>query len=336
MNKVINQHKQRNISIDLIKILAMFAVIGLHTFKASYGWRTANILYESCVIAIPLFFMVSGYLLLGRTNIDYRYAFRKIGGIVKFIFIIATVIWLVMSFKLYEISPILWGKIFVGSFIQRGVLWMCWYLGSMIIIYAILPILNKFFLEKKKTFCVFCFFIFFLEYLIFIGNLEIEGEPLEMKIIQTFRLWNWLFYFMLGGVIKLYNCKLKEANIKLLLVAILGLLIINVFFEECLKLEIGSPYCEYFYCSFIVMLLSFFVFVFFLNTEIKCSKAIKVLSGLFLPIYILHPFFIKGIENIVPFLSTSPFMLFISVSILTVIIAYFIMRIPVINSIFKI
>lgn len=336
MSKDINQYKQRNLSIDLIKIIAMFAVIGLHTFKASYGWRTANIFYESCVIAIPLFFMVSGYLLLGRTNIDYRYALRKIGGIVKFIFIIATVFWLAKSYILFEISPILWGKIFVGSFIQRDALWMCWYLGSMIIIYALLPILNSIFLERKSAFFALLFFFFLLNYLVFIGNLEIEGEPLEKKIIQTFRFWNWLFYFMLGGVIKLYNYKLKEANIRLLLGAILGLLIINVLFEECLKLEIGSPYCEYFYCSSIVMFLSFLVFEFFLNIEIRSSKIVTVLSGLFLPVYILHPFFIKGIENFVPFLSASPFMLFISVSILTVIIAYFFMLIPVINSIFKI
>lgn len=57
------QSKQRNLSIDLIKVIAMFAVIGLHTSKASEDWRIANIIYETDVVAIPLFFMVSGYLL---------------------------------------------------------------------------------------------------------------------------------------------------------------------------------------------------------------------------------------------------------------------------------
>ena len=336
MYKNTNQYNQRNLSIDLIKIIAMFAVIGLHTFKASYGWRTANIFYESCVIAIPLFFMASGYQLLGRTNIDFRYVLRKIWRIAKFVFVIAILIWLIKSYMSMQISPIVWGEIFLGSFIQRGTLWMCWYFGSMIIIYALLPILNSIFLEKKRLFFALLLLFFILDYLIFIGNLEMEGNPLEMKIIQTFRLWNWLFYFMLGGIIRLYSYILKETTSKKMLFgAIIGLLIINAFFQELLKFEIGSPYCEFFYCSFIVMLFSFFVFVYILNIEIKSSKVITVLSSLFLPVYILHPFSIKGIEDFVPILSESPFILFLSVSIVTVIIASLIMRIPVINAIFK-
>ena len=324
MNRIdISGVKRRNLSIDIIKIIAMFAVIGLHTFKASYEWRTANIFYESCVIAIPLFFMVSGYVL------------RKIWRIVKFIFIITTIIWLINSFMSLQISPTVWGNIFLGSFIQRDALWMCWYLGSMIIIYALLPIMNSIFLKKKKAFFALLTLFFLVEYLIFIGNLK-TGLPLEMKIIQTFRFWNWLFYFMLGGIIRLYSYELKEVTGKrLLFVAIVGLLIINVIFQELLKYKVGVPLCEYFYSSFVVILFSFLVFVLFLNIEIKSSKVITILSGLFLPVYILHSFSIAGIDKFVPILSSSPYILFLSVSIVTVIIAYLIMRIPII-AIFKI
>ena len=65
----------RNLSIDLIKIIAMLSVVGLHStcdFINPEKFGMANILYRTFVVAIPLFFMVSGFLLLGRKNINYR------------------------------------------------------------------------------------------------------------------------------------------------------------------------------------------------------------------------------------------------------------------------
>lgn len=58
----------RNQSIDLIKIMAMCLVICLHT---THQYLTSGIndiifvLYNTSAIAIPLFFMVSGFLLIG-------------------------------------------------------------------------------------------------------------------------------------------------------------------------------------------------------------------------------------------------------------------------------
>ena len=75
--------KDRNLSIDLIKIVAMFGVMCLHSthsYSSLGQFCFADILYESAVVSMPLFFMVSGYLLIGRENIDYKYSFRKIIG----------------------------------------------------------------------------------------------------------------------------------------------------------------------------------------------------------------------------------------------------------------
>lgn len=73
----------RNSSIDLIKTVAMLGVIALHTTHNYLGdsFNVSNVMYETGVISIPLFFMVSGYLLLGRNNVNYRYVSHKIFGI---------------------------------------------------------------------------------------------------------------------------------------------------------------------------------------------------------------------------------------------------------------
>ncbi|MBD5197412.1 MAG: acyltransferase family protein [Bacteroidales bacterium] len=62
----------RNYSIDAIKIVAMLGVIMLHTshdLMSESGYDLASFMYKSAVASIPLFFMVSGYLLLGRQDI---------------------------------------------------------------------------------------------------------------------------------------------------------------------------------------------------------------------------------------------------------------------------
>lgn len=70
--------KDRIQSLDFIKIIAMLSVMGLHStysFIDESHIGVADIIYRTSVIAIPLFFMVSGFLLLGRTKVDYRYVF---------------------------------------------------------------------------------------------------------------------------------------------------------------------------------------------------------------------------------------------------------------------
>lgn len=81
----------RNLSIDLVKIIAMLMVIHI---------RVTGVVSESLLslcndaysgIAIPLFFMVSGYLLSAK-NLTPKYSVKKIKGILRFVGITVTTI----------------------------------------------------------------------------------------------------------------------------------------------------------------------------------------------------------------------------------------------------
>lgn len=50
---------QRNCNIDLIRVLACAAVVGLHTIPKDLSVSTAS-LYYLCGFAVPFFFMTSG------------------------------------------------------------------------------------------------------------------------------------------------------------------------------------------------------------------------------------------------------------------------------------
>ena len=68
----------RKTSIDAIKIIAMLMIIGMHT---NLDKIVADDKYTSCIgttcgIAIPLFFMVSGYL-ISKKDITFQYILHK-------------------------------------------------------------------------------------------------------------------------------------------------------------------------------------------------------------------------------------------------------------------
>ena len=162
----------------------MFGVICLHTthlYNTSYSLSIADILYKTAVIAIPLFFMTSGYLMFGRKNIDYPYVIKKITNIIKFVFIIIFAYWLLWSIKHQSLDIKILTNYFGGSFIQKGPFYVFWYLGAMVIIYTILPILNYIYEYSTNTFLCLLAALFIICNIIFMYNLSGGGNCLLFK-----------------------------------------------------------------------------------------------------------------------------------------------------------
>ena len=59
---IILTDRQRNTNIDLVRIVACIAVVGLHTFPREQSVGTL-LAYYLCGFAIPFFFMSSGFFL---------------------------------------------------------------------------------------------------------------------------------------------------------------------------------------------------------------------------------------------------------------------------------
>ena len=91
-------HKTRNINLDLIKVLACIGVVLLHTtmigFKDTGSWNLLAYLYYLGTYSIPLFFMVNGYLLLGKKEITYPYILQKVKWILITVSSWPFIVWL--------------------------------------------------------------------------------------------------------------------------------------------------------------------------------------------------------------------------------------------------
>ena len=204
-------HKTRNINLDLIKVLACIGVVLLHTtmvgFKETGSWNLLAYLYYLGTYSIPLFFMVNGYLLLGKKEITYPYILQKVKWILTIVSLWTIIVWL---FKRdFTVNPI---KKIIGSLLQKGYFSQFWFFGALILIYLCLPILRKFLNSKRSYLYILSFFV--ATGLIFeLVNIILQ-MPLQSYVIQTFRLWTWFFYYILGGLIAQFDKEFIKKGIK--------------------------------------------------------------------------------------------------------------------------
>lgn len=277
-------------------------------------------------IAIPMFFMVSGYLLSIKTP-SWSYSFRKVWGIIKYCLLICIPMSIVMSFTSGELQ-----LLFPECLIQKGRIFQFWYFGSMMIIYLLLPYLiicikHKYFRFIMMGVFALCSFIFILNY--FCG--------FEKNIIQTFRLWNWFFYFFLGAFIRLNDNKFKWIRWYYI---IPSLAVYIIFFD---LMKVGAN--EYYFCSPLCTVHTTIVFVTILNSHISGNKVLSQLANCFLPVYTFHTFIevffcsktplFKWLEQTLHtrIAYTSEYMI---VAVVCVVISLAVMRTPYMDRVFKI
>lgn len=195
-------HKFKDINLDLLKVIACVGVVLLHTemggFKETASWNFSTYLYYLGTYSIPLFFIVNGYLLLGKKEITYSYILQKVKWILITVLSWTLIVWL---FKRdFSVNPI---KKLIGSLVQKGYFFQFWFFGALILIYICLPVLKQF-LNSKRS------YLYFLSVLLVIGlifeltNIVLQ-MPIQAYVIQTFRLWTWLFYYILGGFISQFD-----------------------------------------------------------------------------------------------------------------------------------
>lgn len=341
---------QRNQSIDLIKVIAMLGVIVLHTTLQFHLDKTiiGHVLFSMAGISMPLFFMVSGYLMLNKGR-DYLYLLKKCVNIIWFVLIVTFLLDILIlrtDFSLKE-----WGLDFVTSFLQRRRFFVFWYFGTIILLYLAVPLFDNLRNRSIKKYIILCF-VFLLLGSIF-QDMNITNN-FETIIPQPLRFWYWSFYFMIGGLVR----ELLNKNDKLLCVndvnlrhnysnlggklLIISLYALYVLYYLWAKKYVGQYGIEYLFGSLPCQILSISLFIIIIkNVQIKDNKIISFFSNLFLPVYSLHMFVISKtafISNYCNFDITSITALFyyLFVSAVTIGLSWIIMKLPILKSIFRI
>ena len=315
----------RNLGLDLLKIFSCIGVVILHSTMSGFNLEQYNIsayLYYLGTYAIPLFFMLNGYFLLNKKILSYGYVLNKIVGILTIVSVWNILVWLIRWD--FNVNPV---RKIIGSLVQKGYFYQFWFFGSLIIIYLTLPIIKKV-LEKDYSYSVVLLFLMVIGIVIEIINTFIIHKPIQQYVPQTFRLWTWFFYYILGG----YLGKINIQEIKLTKFIIISFSIIFIISPILLfylaKNVYHNIFAEYFYDAMIVKIVSTGLFILFVKIEkhivLKNNELIVMLSSLTMGVYIVHTFILA---RVVKYIDTSVSYNTIIILIITLSISFFISRI---------
>lgn len=290
---------ERNISLDVLKVLSCFSIVALHIFGRKNNLLNGIVYYIS-TFAIPIFFMVNGFLLMRKKEISYKYIVKKIYKILKIIFfwnILLAVALFVFKHKIQ--NPFIE---VARNLIQNGIFSQFWFFGALIIIYLMLPILHKKLdLKKHKSLLlillIICVIIDIINIICGLKNENIFTE----KIIQTFRLWTWLFYFLLGGYIGRYQIEIKYKKIDRILIFMV--ILVDIYQYIVGKYIFKRFQAEYFYDNLFIVIYVLLIWMKIYNNP-KClnfQKYIEKMSKYIIGIYIFHPVVIMFVDKLYNF-----------------------------------
>lgn len=337
---------KRNFGLDVLKIMACFSVVVLHVSGIiatnSSEYSINHTLYYTAGLAVPIFFMVNGNLLLNKNNISYNYILKKI---INILFVVFS--WNILMFlaklivKRKMINP------FYTSFsnlIQKEYFWQFWFFGALIIIYLVLPILYKYFNDCKSAIIITGIFVvisLIIDLLSLIRSFE-GHSIIQVHIIQTFRVWTWFAYYLLGGL--LGKQQIKEyllnniSNFINWIIFLIALISINVY-QYNVSFLYKNFHAEFFYDNIItfIWIISLFMLTCRQNFTVKKNKFIDLLSSNIMGIYIVHVTVIKFFTHFYKFDTSITnigfiFIVFITSLILTLIIS----KIPLVNRLIRI
>lgn len=331
--------EKRKCWIDICKIIAMFLVIILHTVCNGIKENQKDfslLIYYFGTFAIPLFFMVNGYLQLNKVK-DYKYVLKKILNI-----FMVCIIWNIpiVIFKLViegENSNII-SNVFL-NYIQKGFFWQFWFLGALILIYIFLPLIQKLFnkTDKYKFITILLIIVSSLVDLFnIINNNFLGNDIIKNSIPQVFRIWTWLTYFFIGGLVRKNDPLKKVDNKKLIVITFVSLFVSVLYAYNFSNILYSNLYAENLYDSFIVIATTFLIFNCFSRIQTS-NKLITDIGKLNMGVYIIHPTIIKIFKYFNLLYNNYLNIIFSAIIFLIcIIITKVISKIPYLNKIIKI
>lgn len=164
--------------------------------------------------------------------------------------------------------------------------------------------------------------------------------PLQSYVIQTFRLWTWFFYYILGGLIAQFDKEFIKKGIKrwMKIASVLLMLISPLILFFLAKTIYHNLFAEYFYDILFVKIVSLGVFLTILTLSLKESKYkwIVSLSNQTMGVFIVHTYIMKVLEKLLGFSYTGAYLLFpIFTLCISIIVVSLLMKIPYFNRIVK-
>ena len=291
--------KSRKLPVDVLKIIACFCVLLLHTCPPENHWFAQQPLYLLGVFGIPLFFMVNGYLLYSK-ELNCKYMSKKIVHNVRLV-----LCWSIPLTMLVSIKNFRGGVELIYGIVQgRGLLFHFWFLFALVIIHAIVFLLNLICQKFRKkaiqevlsgktlAFTIASIFAVHVVNVLIYNNYSLTIREI---VIPPLRVITNLGYFFLGMHLAKHRFK-KDGLMSAVLIFVFFLSAISVILLD--NYVYSFTWASNYYNTLVVITGSISLFVALLKLNLKREKTIEMFVQFTMPIYILHPFLIKVIGGI--------------------------------------
>lgn len=215
--------KERFDNIDLLKTVAIFGVIVIHCFSLSIDfWKIPsaasylNYFFRTVLaLCVPVFFICNGYLLFSQ-ELDLRKHIKKTVRC-----LVLTYIWGILT--ILFLMPLKNTTLSVGEMItmlrewQDGWVNHLWFMGALVRIYIIFPVLK---LASKQNAKILLYYVITVMIFVTINKglesvMLIEEENAWLRSFEIFDAYSGAFdwtyvYFGVGGILYFYQSKIKE------------------------------------------------------------------------------------------------------------------------------
>ena len=281
--------QNREYSFDILRAISMIMVIIIHVsniYCRKYGFISSNSYVFSLIfntisrVSVPIFFMISGALLLNRPFDKSKYIKR----IIKFIILIVA----------WDIIYLIWEYLYLG--ITYNKLYMLlitpyrahlWFLYTIIVLYLMQPIL-KYILDKANRLIKISLFI--------LWSILCTFSMYNYTIAQVFTIFCYIGYFVIGYYLYKYikNQNLNKYNsiaICMLLISYMA----SIYLNYKASFQFNMFYNNFFaYRAPYIILCSFILFILIYNWFhlSKPNKVIMFFSDISIGVYLIHGIFL--------------------------------------------
>ena len=235
-------------AIDIIRIFAFIFIVLLHTLNRQYGINVWMGGYTVISIGVNLFVMISGYLLLDKSENAALFFKKRILNILP-LFIVFNVVYI--YFLKVPIVPMLKGKSFAAPHF--------WYIYMILGLYFLTPWLQKVLKYAEKE----TFFVVFLWFLCNILNPYLQYFNLAEIPFSNFPLTGFIGYYILGYFVKKYDKKIKDFSFVWIIIIYFIGFFISFFSTKYVLITTGIRVSDFFDKNSLgtfIMTISFFAF----------------------------------------------------------------------------
>lgn len=281
--------KTREYAFDILRVISMIMVIIIHianVYCRSFGMISTKsylislIFNTICRVSVPIFFMISGSLLLDRSFNKEKYLKRVLKYVV--IIVVWDIIYLVWEYFYLGVTYDKLYKLIFDPYRAH-----LWFLYTILVLYAIQPLLKLIMDKSNNIIKISLLIIWFLLSL---------ASMLNPYVAKFFTIFSYIGYFIIGKYLYDFIKKfdLRKYSLSLILIMIFCYSI-SIWMNYSLSISLNQFYNLFFaYRTPFIMISSFALYVLIISNYRKDSlnKLVTGLSDLSLGVYLIHGIFL--------------------------------------------